>query len=84
MSIVLTLPPELASELTSRANDRGLSLSDFVLQVLQNEVGPKPAAKTGAELLTFWRQEGLIGTRTDITDSAEHAREIRQKAEKRQ
>ena len=39
---------------------------------------------TGAELMAYWRREGLIGTRPDITDSVEHGRAIRRKAECRE
>jgi hypothetical protein len=83
MSITLDLPPDLENKLTSKANERGLSLPDYVLEVLGRETGVAEHVKTGAELVAYWQQEGLIGTRTDIADSQAHARAIREKAERR-
>lgn len=46
--------------------------------------GPLPPANgTGADLVAYWEREGLIGTRSDIKDSLEHARAVRRRAEKR-
>ena len=42
-----------------------------------------PASGTGADLVAYWKREGLIGTRPDINDSQAHARAIRYKAERR-
>jgi hypothetical protein len=42
---------------------------------------PRPTNR--AELVAYWQRPGLIGTRPDITDSLEHARTIRRKAERR-
>lgn len=38
--------------------------------------------KTGAELVGYWQDEGLIGTRPDIDDSQEYARTLRAIAER--
>jgi hypothetical protein len=84
MSIVLDLPPALESKLAEQASQHGLSLPDYVLRLLGGETNGQPAAKTGADLLSYWNQEGLIGTRSDIADSSAHARAIREKAETRQ
>jgi hypothetical protein len=48
-------------------------------------MGPQVAARarSGAELVDWWRREGVIGSRRDISDSSGHARQIRQKAERR-
>jgi hypothetical protein len=45
--------------------------------------GSNNLPKTGSELVAYWQSEGLIGTRTDITDSQRHARQLRRQAEKR-
>jgi hypothetical protein len=37
----------------------------------------------GAELVTYWRQENLIGSRPEIPDSQQHARKLRSRAERR-
>lgn len=34
-----------------------------------------------AELLAYWKAEGLVGTKPDIPDAAEHARALRRDAE---
>ena len=65
MSITLDLPPDLENKLTSRANERGLSLPDYVLELLGRDAGATEHVKNGAELVAYWQQEGLIGTRTD-------------------
>jgi hypothetical protein len=83
MSIALELPPNLASQLAVEARERGLSVTDYVLHLLARETPRAPTCKTGAELVAYWHSEGLIGTRTDITDSSEHARRLRQQAEAR-
>jgi len=38
---------------------------------------------TGAELVAFWEREGIIGSRPDIVDPADHARRLRAEAERR-
>ena len=83
MSITLDLPQELASELSTEAGKLGLSLSDYVLRLLTVTKGKDKAPKTGAEIVTFWQNEGLIGYRADITDSQKHARQLRAQAENR-
>jgi hypothetical protein len=82
-SITLDLPDELEQELATEAAQFGLSLSDYVLRVLSTGflIGEKP--KTGAELVAYWHNEGLIGTRPDSLDSQTHARQIREQAERR-
>jgi hypothetical protein len=39
--------------------------------------------KNGAELVNYWQQAGVIGMRSDISDSQQHARKLRAKAERR-
>ncbi len=38
---------------------------------------------TGEELVEYWEKEGIFGSRPDIKDSQQHAREIRRQAERR-
>ena len=83
MSITLDLPQELESELSAEAGRLGLPLTDYVLRLLSSGRTVENMPGTGAELVDYWRQEGLIGTRPDIADSQEHARKIREKAEQR-
>lgn len=74
---------ELENELSAQAAQLGLSLPEYVLRVLTNGVVSGKRPKTGAELVEYWENEGLIGTRPDITDSRPHARQIRKEAERR-
>jgi len=83
MSIILNLPPDLESKLTAKASERGLTLSDYVLHLLNGSDPPVARMKTGAELMAYWQEEGLVGSRPDIIDSSEHARTLRQQAESR-
>jgi hypothetical protein len=83
MSLVLDLPPELETELTAEAERLHLSLSEYAVRVLAGQShGARP--HNGAELVAYWEREGLIGTRPEIADAAEHAREIRKQAERRE
>ncbi|MGA9774113.1 MAG: hypothetical protein WBV94_34095 [Blastocatellia bacterium] len=83
MSITLDLPQELESELSAEAAQLGISLPEYVLRLLATGfvIGKKP--QTGAELVQYWQDEGLTGTRPDIADSQTHARQIRQRTERR-
>lgn len=83
MSIAVELPPELRSELEVEASRLGLSIETYLVRALSTgrvRVGPE---HVGAELVAYWRSEGLIGARDDIHDSQQRAREIRLQAESR-
>jgi hypothetical protein len=84
VTITLKLPKDLERELSAEAARLGLPLSEYALRVLATGRGPKSAPKNGAELVAYWQAEGVIGTRSDIKDSQELAREIRRKAETRE
>lgn len=83
MTISLNLPPELESELSTEASCLNLPLSEYILRILSTRQVLKNPPKTGAELVAYWQNEGIIGSRTDITDSQAHARKLRQEAERR-
>jgi hypothetical protein len=83
MSLELNLPPELESELAGEAAHLGLPLSEYALQLIAAGRGNRPALRTGAELLEYWRREGLVGTRPEIANSQSHARGLRKQAENR-
>lgn len=82
MSLVLELPPELESELKAQAADAGLPLSEYALRLLAGQ-SSRPALRSGAELLDYWRAEGLVGTRPEILDATAHARALREQAQLR-
>ena len=83
MTLRIELPEELETELVTEAERLGLSLPEYALQLLR---GRRPAGEslpTGADLVAYWRREGLIGTRPEIADSPAHARHLREQAERR-
>jgi hypothetical protein len=83
MSLVLDLPSELERELASEAAQLGLPLPEYALRLLAAGRETRPALRTGAELLEYWRGEGLIGTKSEMADSQAQARALRQQAESR-
>ena len=83
MTITFDLPQELERELSGEAARLGFSLSEYALRILSRRPAVGTTPKTGAELVAYWQDAGLVGTRTDITDSQQHARAIRVEAEKR-
>jgi hypothetical protein len=84
MSITLDLPPELEKKLAAEASRQGVPLSDYLLRVLSNGGQAAPSFRTGAELVAYWQQAGVVGSRADIGDSQQHARELRAEAERRE
>lgn len=83
MSITLELPKRMETELTARAARLGLPVQEYVQRVLvADKTSPTCLAK-GSQLVSYWRKEGLIGTRKDIHSSLVHARKLRKQAGKR-
>ena len=83
MSITLDIPEGLVTELATEAQRLGLPLSDYLVTLLATGRNTKSALKTGAELVAYWREEGIVGCRPDIADSQAHASAVRRQAEKR-
>jgi hypothetical protein len=83
MTLTVELPGELEADLTAEAARLGLTLPEYALRILAAGRLITPPPKNGAELVAYWTKEGLFGTRPDITDSAQHARELRAQAERR-
>jgi len=83
MTLKLDLSRELEQKLSTEASRLGLPLSEYALRVLATRQVPVAAPKTGRELTTYWQNEGLVGTRPEISDSVEHARSLRREVEKR-
>ncbi len=83
MSVTLDLPEALESELSAEAARLKLSLSEYILRLLTTARPADNRPTTGAELVTYWQNEGLIGTRLDVEDSSAYARELRRTAERR-
>jgi len=83
MTLSIELPDELQTELATEAGRLGLSLSDYTLRLLQKRTQAGDLPPSGAELVSYWKREKLIGTRPEITDSPACARRIREQAERR-
>jgi hypothetical protein len=83
MSFAIELPPELESELAAEAALFHLPLSEYALRLLAGGRLPGAAPRNGAELVAYWQGAGLVDTRPDIADAPEHARSLRQQAERR-
>jgi hypothetical protein len=83
MTITLDLPEELEIELAAEADRLKIPLSDYIVRLLTHAQPADTRPATGAELVTYWQDEGLIGTRLDISDGPEYARELRRRAERR-
>jgi hypothetical protein len=83
MTLSIELPEELETELVTEAERLGLSLSEYTLQLLRVRRPAGDLPRTGSDLVAYWRQENLIGTRPEIADSPAHARSLREQAERR-
>lgn len=84
MSLVLELPAELETELAAEAAGLGLPSSEYALRILALGRIPALRPSTGAELVDYWKNAGVIGTRPHIADAVGHARDLRRQAEQRE
>jgi hypothetical protein len=83
MTVTIDLPEELETELSEEAERLKLSLPEYALRLLETRNIKSNQPKSGADLVSYWQSEGLIGSRPDITDAQEHARKLRKEAEDR-
>ena len=83
MSLILELPPDVEKALADEASRLRLPLQEYAIRLLTAGRLPDPRPRTGAEVVAYWQEEGLVGTRPEITDAPGHARALRQQAEKR-
>jgi hypothetical protein len=84
MNLELNLPANLEADLASEAARLGVPLSECAVRLIAAGLSASPAMSTGGELLGYWQNEGLVGTRPEIEDSQAHARSLREQAERRQ
>ena len=82
MTLMLELPSQVEADLSAEAKCQGVPLQEYALRLLSTAARDQ-TPKTGAELVEYWRREGLLGTRMDIPDSQQHARTLRESAELR-
>ena len=64
---------------TVTIEDSGASSDNDTISSSEESINPT----NGAELVAYWENKGLIGTRPDISDSVSHARMLRHQAETR-
>jgi hypothetical protein len=83
MPQIIELPDDLANALTDEASRLGLSLPDYAVRLFTSARPSTASIRNGADLVTFWRAEGLVGSRTDIADSQTEARRLREQAQRR-
>lgn len=83
MPQAVELPDDLADALTHEASRLGLSLRDYAVRLLSSTRASAISVGSGADLVSFWRNEGLIGSRPDISDSQVEARRLRDEAQRR-
>lgn len=83
MSLTLDLPADLERRLSSEASRLGIPIERYALLLLGDSPTTPSRPKNGAELVDFWRREGVIGSRSEIENSQARAREIRRRAESR-
>lgn len=85
MPLTINLPQDLERELSAEAERLGVPLSEYALRVLaEGRAGSsEESSLDGAKLVAFWRSQGVIGARPEISDVQAHARGLRQSAEHR-
>ncbi len=83
MPQTVELPDDLAEALTDEASRLGLSLPDYAVRLLTSARPAVAAVRSGADLVAFWRAEGLVGSRPDITDAQAEGRRLRDRAQRR-
>ncbi len=83
MPLILDLPSDLENALTAEAARLRLPLPEYAVRLLATIRLPDPKPRTGEELLAYWQNEGLIGTRSYIADAPQRARALRHEAERR-
>ncbi len=84
MSINIDLPHDLEDELSAEAAKLGLSLPQYALRLLTTRAVLSNSPRTGAQLVEYWQSEGVVGTRPEMSDSQDHARGLRDRAETRE
>lgn len=83
MPQTVELPDDLADALTDEASRLGLSLPDYAVHLLRSARPSAASVRSGADLVAFWRAEGLVGSRPDIADSQSEAHRLREQAQHR-
>jgi hypothetical protein len=92
MAVTIKLTPDAEAALRREAARRGMGAAEFARTLLEEQLEREQrsavprAPATGADVVAYWRAEGVLGAwadRTDITDSVSYARALRRRAETR-
>jgi len=70
-------------QLTEEASRLGLSLPEYAVRILASACPSVELIRSGAELVSYWQTERLVGCREEITDSQIEARRLREQAQHR-
>ncbi len=90
MTIILELPPEVEAQLKEEAAKCAAPVEQYTLSLIKNSLPPRPPMpelKTGADVIAYWKSQGLIGdwaNREDVGEGDAYARELRRQAETRE
>jgi hypothetical protein len=77
MTITLDLNPEIEKGLLSHAQARGMSLADYVQEIVSKEAGaPAQRAATAKTLLQFFRESPLVGLELEFERDKDSGRDI--------
>ena len=82
MTLKLELSKDLERQLAAEAGRLGLAVEQYALELLRSAAASQRPT-TGADLVAYWRREGLIGSSPEIPDSQAHARDLRERAQRR-
>ena len=84
MNISIELPKDLENELSTEASQLKLPLVEYIVRVLSFRPFLQHPPKTGLEIVAYWESIGAVGSRSDVIDSQEYARRLRNQAENRE
>lgn len=83
MTIELELSQEMERKLSAEAASFGLSLPEYIERLLTTGRPVSKMPTTGTDLVSYWRSEGIVGSRTDINDGRKRAQQLRSQSERR-
>jgi len=83
MTLVIDLPADLERALAARAAEIGIPVEEYAVRVLASSGNGAAKFSSGAEVVEYWKAQGLVGTKPSTTDPAAHARALREQAERR-
>lgn len=77
MTITLDLAPDIENSLLVQAQAKGVSITDFVEQIVERQARQAtPAAATPKSLVQFFRESPLVGLELDLERDKDPGRDI--------